>query len=60
MQIAAPAVIGGGYGAYQEGDLAGIGMYAAGGAALPFLAQKAINFAFPHGSPVPPKYQGSQ
>jgi hypothetical protein len=43
MQIAAPAVIGGGYGAYQEGDLAGIGMYAAGGAALPFLAQKAIN-----------------
>jgi len=43
MQIAAPAVLGGAYGGYKEGDLGGVGMYALGGAALPFLAQKAIN-----------------
>jgi hypothetical protein len=43
MQILAPAAIGGGYGAYKEGNLTGIGAYALGGAALPFAAQRAIN-----------------
>jgi hypothetical protein len=42
MQVAAPAAIGGLYGGYKEGDLSGVAAYAAGGAAVPWLAQKAI------------------
>jgi hypothetical protein len=43
MQIGAPAIVGGAYGGYKEGDLTGVGAYALGGAALPFLAQRALN-----------------
>jgi hypothetical protein len=43
MQVAAPAVIGGAYGAYKEGDIGGIGSYALGGALLPFAMQKGLN-----------------
>jgi hypothetical protein len=43
MQVAAPAAVGGAYGAYKEGDLSGIGTYALAGAALPFALQKGLN-----------------
>ena len=42
MQIAAPAVAGGVYGGYKEGDWSGVGAGLAGGAAVPFLMQRGM------------------
>ena len=43
MQGAGPAAIGAAYGYAKEGDLGGALAYGAGAAALPYVAQKAIN-----------------